>query len=156
MKCPDLELKCLLFSAEYDHVFSLEEQRKLAEAATEEVAIETNTAYGLGSEAVLSLEEQIKLAEEVAMEENAAYWLSAEDQLHAEQVTTETNLAYGLRSEHELQENPVEQVTDSAHHFNSDPQQSPLPEYESRGMKPVDTTGYANVLHGRSSYETSV
>ncbi len=77
-----------------------------------------NTAYGLGSEAVLSLEEQIKLteAEEVAMEENAAYWLSAEDQLHAEQVTTETNLAYGLRSEHELQENPVEQVTDSAHH----------------------------------------
>ncbi len=50
------------------------------------------------------------------MEENAAYGLSAEDQL---QVTTETNLTFGLRSEHELQENPVEQVTDSAHHFNS-------------------------------------
>ncbi len=96
------------------------------------------------------------------MEENAAYGLSAEDQLQAEQVTTETNLAYGLRSEHELQENPVEQVTNSAHYFNSEPQQSPLPEYESelgnenRGMRPVDTSGYANVLHRQSSHETSV
>ena len=93
------------------------------------------------------------------MEENAAYGLSAKDQLPAEQ---ETNLAYGLRSEDELQENPVEQVTESAHHFNSDPQQSPLPAYESelrngyRGLSPVDTTGYANVLDRQSSYETSI
>ncbi len=151
-----------LFFAEYDHVLSLEEQRKLTEATTEEVAIET---YGLRSEDVLSLEEQMKLAdtvaEEVAMEENAAYGLSAEDQLQAEQVTTETNLAYGLRSEDELQENPVEQVTESAHHFHSDPQQSQLPEDDSelgngyRG-RPVDTTGYANVLYRQSSYETSI
>ena len=122
------------FSAEYDHVFSLEEQRKLVEAATEEVTIETNAAYGLRSEDVLSLEEQTKLAkavaEEVAMEENAAYGLIAEDQLQAEQVTTETNLAYGLRSEDELQENLAQQVNESAHHFHSDP------------LRPINTTGY--------------
>ncbi len=115
----------LFFFAEYDHVLSLEEQRKLAESTTEEVAIETNTAYGLRSEDVLSLKEQMKLAEEVAMEENAAY---AEDQLQTEQVTMETNLADGLRSEDGLQQ---EQVTESALHFNSDPQQSPLPEDDS-------------------------
>ncbi len=61
----------------------LEEQRKLAEAATEEVPVETNAAYGLRSEDILSLEEQRELAEavaeEVAMEENAAYGLSVED-----------------------------------------------------------------------------
>ncbi len=119
------------FFAEYDHVLSLEEQRKLAETTTEEVATETNAAYGLRSEDVLSLEELMNLAEAVAMEKNSAYGLSAEDQLHAEQVTTETNLAYGLRSEDELQVNPVEQVTELAHHFHSDPQQSQLPEYDS-------------------------
>ncbi len=54
--CPSLTEFC--FSAEYDHVFSPEEQRKLAEAATEEVPIETNAAYGLRSEDVLFLEEQ--------------------------------------------------------------------------------------------------
>ena len=160
-----LNVLLFCFSAEYDHVFSLEEQRKLAEAATEDVAIETNAAYGLRSEDVLSLlEEQMKLAdavvEEVAMEENAAYGLSAEDQLQAEQVTTETNVAYGLQSE--IREIPAEQVTESVDHFNSDPQQSPLPDHDSegysdyRGLRPVDTTGYANVLHRRSSYETSV
>ncbi len=75
----------------------------------------------------------------------------------------ETNLAYGLRSEHELQENPVEQVVESTHHLNSDPQQSPsLLEYDSelsngyRDIRPVDTTGYADVLCRQSSYETSV
>ncbi len=120
--------------AEYDHVLSLEEQRKLAEGATEEVSIETNGAYGLKSE----------------------------NQLQTKQVTTEVILAYGLSSEHVLQENPAEQVTESVDHFNSDRQQSPLPDHDSegysdyRGLRPVNATGYANVLHRRSSYETSV
>ncbi len=33
------------FSAEYDHVLSLKEQKKLAEVVTEEVAIGMNAAY---------------------------------------------------------------------------------------------------------------
>ena len=65
------------------------------------------------------------VAEEVAIEENAAYRLCAEDQLQAEQVTTDTSLAYGLRNEHK---NPAERVAESAHPFNSDP---PLLEYKS-------------------------
>ena len=81
------------------------------------------------SEDILSLEKQMKLAdavaEEVAIEENAAYRLCAEDQLQAEQVTTDTSLAYGLRNEHK---NPAERVAESAHPSNSDP---PLLEYKS-------------------------
>ncbi len=42
-----MNLSC--FSAE-DHVLSLEEQRKLAEAVAEEVAMETNAAYELRAE----------------------------------------------------------------------------------------------------------
>ncbi|XP_064385904.1 uncharacterized protein LOC135334578 isoform X3 [Halichondria panicea] len=95
-------------------------------------------------------------SEEVAIETNAAYGLRNEDRLQAEQVTTETNLAYGIGRKQELQENPAEQVTDSAHHFDSDPQQSPLPEHDHEGYSDYrDTTGYAKVLHRRSSHETS-
>ncbi|XP_064385961.1 uncharacterized protein LOC135334617 isoform X2 [Halichondria panicea] len=102
---------------EVDHVLLLKEQTKLAETATEEVAIETNTAYGL----------------------------KTEDQLQAKQVPTETNLAYGIRREQELQKNPAEQVTDSAHHLNSDPQLPEHdPEGYSDYR---DTTGYAKILH---------
>ena len=139
---------------DHDHVLSLEEQRKLAEAATDEVAMETNAAYRLGDEEhdhVLSLEELAEaVSEEVAMEENVSYGLRAEDQLQDEQKTMH---AFGLRSEHELQENPAKQVAELAHHFNSDPQRSQLLEYEAeprnsyRGIRTVDTTGYANVLY---------
>ncbi len=112
-------------TGEYDHVHSAEEQMILAEAVAEEVAIEKNAAYGLRTE----------------------------DQLQAEQVTTETNLTYGIRREQELQENPVEQVTDSAHHFNSDPQ---LPEHDPEGYSDYrDTTGYAQVLQRQSSHKTT-
>ncbi|XP_064386824.1 receptor tyrosine-protein kinase erbB-3-like isoform X3 [Halichondria panicea] len=97
----------------YDHVHSAKEQKKLAET----------------------------VAEDVAMEENAAYRISAEDQLQAEQVATETNFAYGLRNEI--------QVTD---HFNSDP-----PKHNHEGYSDYrDPTGYAKILHRRSSHETSV
>ncbi len=107
----------VLYSAEVDHILLLKEQTKLAETATEEVAIETNTAYGL----------------------------KTEDQLQAKQVPTETNLAYGIRREQELQKNPAEQVTDSAHHLNSDPQLPEHdPEGYSDYR---DTTGYAKILH---------
>ncbi|XP_064385779.1 uncharacterized protein LOC135334492 isoform X2 [Halichondria panicea] len=81
----------------YDHVLSPEEQRKIAETATEEVVIEKNAAYGLRSE----------------------------DQLQARQLTMETKLAYELRRESELPKNPAEQVTESDDYFNSDPH-SPL------------------------------
>ncbi len=93
--CNDL-LFC--FSAEYDHVLSPEEQRKIAEAATEEVVIETNAVYGLRSE----------------------------DQLQARQLTMETKLAYELRKESELPKNPTEQVTESDDYFNSDPLLEPV------------------------------
>ncbi len=59
------------FSAEYDHVLSLEEQRKLAEAANEEVAIETNAANG---------KDQLQ-ARQVTMETNLAYGLRSESEL---------------------------------------------------------------------------
>ncbi len=104
-----------LYFAEYDHVLSSEEPRKLAEASIEEVAIETNSAYGLTSE----------------------------DQLQAEQVTTETNLVNGLQSE--IREIPTEQVTESVDHFNSDSEG--YSDY--RGLRPVNATGYADVLHRR-------
>ncbi len=69
-------------------------------------------------------------------------WLRAE-----EQVTTETNLADGLKSD--IQEIQAKQVTGSAHHFNSDPQ---LPEHDHEDYSDYqDTTGYAQVLHRRSS-----
>ncbi len=75
--------------AEYDHVLSHEEQRKIAEAATDEVVFETNAAY------------------------DAAYGLRSEYQLQARQVTMETNLAYELRRESELPEIPAEKVSES-------------------------------------------
>ncbi len=92
---------------------------KLAEATTEEVAMETNAAYGLRARDQLQTEqvlvetnvvdaeydfvlppvEQVKLAEatteEVAMETNAAYGLRARDQLQIEQVLVLTNVLVG-------------------------------------------------------------
>ncbi len=47
----------LFLSVEYDYVLSLEGQIKLAKASTEEVAMETNAAYGLRAKDQLQTEE---------------------------------------------------------------------------------------------------
>ncbi len=107
---------------------------KLLEAATEEIAMETNAAYRLKAkdhDHVHSPEEHIiaeAVFEKVTMETNAAYWFSTENQLQTlvEQVNMESITKCEVN--HELQENPAKQVTDSAHYFNSDPQ-SPCMHY---------------------------
>ncbi len=61
LKCPDVVF-CNWFcsSVEYDHVLSLEEQMKLSEAITKEVAIEENAAaYGLRGTAKTNLAHEL-------------------------------------------------------------------------------------------------
>ena len=82
----------ICFSAEHNYVLPPVEQMKLAEATTEEVAMETRTTYGLTARNQLQ-------TEQVLVETNVAYGMRSEQEAPAEQVT---ELAYPLNSESQI------------------------------------------------------
>ncbi|XP_064397634.1 tyrosine-protein kinase receptor UFO-like [Halichondria panicea] len=124
---------------EYDYVLSLEGQIKLAKASTEEVAMETNAAYGLRAKDQLQTEEVLVEAygirkdlelnmEIVAITEDESecdFVLSPKEQMKLAEATTEevvmeTNAAYGLRARDQLQTKQVLTETNVAYGIRSE------------------------------------